>query len=94
MSFDIKKEARTTAKFFKEPGELPHVCTERQSVLEALLTRCRDATEEADIKAVCNACSLGQVPVQSPDDNWWLHGDDLCDASGIHHERRVREEEG
>ena len=101
MSFDVEREAgRFIDEFLDEcfPSDIDFPRSEARHLIMNYLTRCRDAAEEADVKAVCWECHEGRklgwresavVP------NWYhdtLRGAESCTASPIHERRRKREE--
>ena len=98
-SFNVEKEAERLLKDHIIDQEVGSP-TALHYNLCSLLNRCRDATEGADIKAVCCLCELG-IPVAEIGGEW-MHPDPddetdrtwmICDATPIH-ERRQREEQG
>lgn len=94
--FDIKEEAEALL------CQLPHRDTAaRVALLLDFATRLRDATEEADIKAMCSLCEP-EIPVAEIDGEW-MHSDPddeterawmICDATPIRERSRAREEKG
>lgn len=78
--FDAKKEANDFSCAYGV----------KRDAVELLLTRCRDATEEADIKAVCVSCYTVGPPTRIDELTGWWHKTDLphpCKAGPIHERR-------
>ena len=91
--FDVEKEAD------KICGDL--VCCRTSANMMPILVdfaaRCRDATEEADIKLMCGLCCLCDNPPLRVLAGHWEHEipqapTRYCNASRLHERRRQREE--
>lgn len=92
MAFDIEKEAE---QFRKDHGLAAYVSL---GDIEDFARRLRDATEQADAKAMCWRCRVHSFPILKQYSGGegeldWHHGDYPCCADAIHERRRAREDQ-